>query len=186
MTIYFEEDSTGCDLVASFTYTIVGDDILFTNTSTGEPSSPTYAWTIDGLSSTDENPTFSTTGFESEEEVCLTVTGGGGDSSEVCTDTYCMTIYFDSLASVASYNMADVEIFPNPVNVVLNVKINNANSNQNIIIYNTIGEIVRTDRVGVKETAFIDVSTLPQGLYIIHIIDEENPSQVIQEKFIKE
>ncbi len=283
MTIYFEDDtlvddSTACELIANFSYTISGGTLNLTNTSTGEPAWPHYSWMVDGLSSTIENPSFPTADFEASEEVCLTVY----DSLEECIDTYCMTIYFeddsldddstgcavnanftfvrseetiyftntstdepvdamyrwyidwvlaseeenpsfdvadfepsktmclevytadwtcydslcqvitidsidiDSTASIGGLEKPTVEIYPNPVHDALNITVSNANGNQQIAIYTTIGELVRMDQVGLNnKQATIDVSNLPKGLYIINIIDEENPNNNIQEKFIK-
>ena len=85
------QDTTGCALIANFTYTVSGETLSLTNTSTDEPFWPFYSWTVDGLISSLENPTFPTTDFETCEEVCLTVY----DSLEDCMDTYCMTIFFE-------------------------------------------------------------------------------------------
>jgi hypothetical protein len=272
------QDSTGCALIANFTYTVSGETLSLTNTSTDEPFWPFYSWTVDGLTSSLENPTFPTTDFEPSEEVCLTVY----DSLEECMDTYCMTIYFeddtlvddstecevianftfarseetifftntstgepvdvmyrwyidwtlvseeenpsfdvsdfeptktmclevynedwscfdstcqvinidslviDSTASIINYEKLNVNVFPNPAREVVNISISNLNGNQQIAIYNSLGAVVRMGQVGLnnKQTT-IDVRDLPNGLYIINVIDEENPSRSIQEKFIK-
>ncbi|MFT5819711.1 MAG: hypothetical protein ACI8ZM_000936 [Crocinitomix sp.] len=283
LTIYFEDDTivddtTGCELIANFTYTVSGGLLNLTNTSTGEPLWPFYSWMVDGLTSGLENPSFSTADFEGSEEVCLTVF----DSLEDCMDTYCLTIYFeddtlvddstecevdanftfarseetifftntstgepvdvmyrwyidwtlvsedenpsfdvadfepsktmclevynedwscfdstcqvinidslviDSTASLSPQDKLTVDIYPNPAQDALNISVASANGNQQVIIYNTVGEIVRMDQVGLNNSqTTIDVSNLPNGLYIINVIDAENPANSIQEKFIK-
>lgn len=47
-----------CNLNISWTSNVVGGNINFTNTSTGVPSNPQFAWLYNGLSSSLENPTF--------------------------------------------------------------------------------------------------------------------------------
>lgn len=47
-----------CNLNISWTSSVNGGNITFTNTSTGVPSSPQFAWLYDGQSSSQENPTF--------------------------------------------------------------------------------------------------------------------------------
>jgi PKD repeat protein len=85
------QDTLGCPLEASFTYSVSGGNLYLTNTSTDEPTWPFYFWTVDGSTSYAENPIFPTAGFEGSEEVCLTVS----DSSEECIDMICMILYFD-------------------------------------------------------------------------------------------
>ncbi|NOQ72379.1 MAG: T9SS type A sorting domain-containing protein [Crocinitomix sp.] len=197
MTIYFEGDTLDddtttveCDLEADFTYSYEDGVLTLTNTSTGEFGTTTYNWNVDGLSSSDENPTFPTADFEESEVICLTVYSI--DSAFGCIDTVCYTFFFDdstgvdSTANIISLEKLAVEIYPNPAHDALNISISNGNGNQQIIIYNTIGEMVRMDQVGLNNSqTTIDVSDLPKGLYIINVIDAENPANSIQEKFIK-
>ena len=62
------QDTTGCALIANFTYTVSGETLSLTNTSTDEPFWPFYSWTVDGLISSLENPTFPTTDFETSAQ----------------------------------------------------------------------------------------------------------------------
>lgn len=195
MTIYFDEDtlwddSTDCELIASFTYTVEGGNLILTNTSTDEPAWPFYSWSVDGLYSTEENPTFPMDDFEDSEEVCLTVY----DSLEDCSDTYCVTIYAeddstwtDSTASIISYEALSIEMYPNPAEDILNINITNANGPVQIAIYNMVGEMVRLEQyVPDNNLKTIDVSELRSGLYIVNIVDEANPEQSLQQKFLKQ
>ena len=74
-----------CNLNISWTYNINGSNIEFTNTSTGVPSSPQFAWLYDGQSSGLENPTFP---YDSTvQTVCFAIYGV--DSNGVCEDSIC-------------------------------------------------------------------------------------------------
>jgi hypothetical protein len=103
-----------------------------------------------------------------------------------------LTIYFeddsitDSTASIIYFEDEDVSIYPNPAINVLNISVKNATSVQRVYVYNAIGEIVRMDQIGLNTTTLeVDVALLPGGLYIVHIVDEENPTNNIQRKFVK-
>ena len=189
-TIIIIIDSTDCLLSTSFTYTVAGDMLYLTNTSTGEPADPNYSWSVDGLYSSEENPSFSTADFEATEEVCLTVY----DSSEFCIDTYCLTLAFegdtviiiDSTAGIFSAEKVSMEMFPNPAKDVLTIKISNSNSTKQVNVYSAYGELVRVEQIARENSQIIlDLTDLTNGIYIVTIIDEENPDLIIREKLIK-
>jgi len=191
MTIYFEDDNTECDLVANFTGEVSGGMLNLTNTSTGESASSYYSWSVDGLSSTDENPSFPTGDFEESELVCLIVY----DTAYDCVDTVCYTFFFtddsteiDSVASIISNELVEVDIYPNPATNVLNVKFNiSTSANTQIAIYNSVGVLARKEMISVNTTQLaIDIYTLPTGFYIVHILNEDNEARSVQQKFIKE
>ena len=72
-----------CNLVISWTYTINGGNIEFTNTSTGVPSNPQFAWLYDGQSSSMENPTFP---YDSTiQQVCFAIYS----LDTTCEDSIC-------------------------------------------------------------------------------------------------
>lgn len=97
MTIAFVEDSvviidsTDCYLNVTFTYTVDGDYVHFTNTSTDEPMGSNYSWWVNPLSSTDENPSFLISDLEDPTWACLTVYNDDWS----CSDSICMTIAFE-------------------------------------------------------------------------------------------
>lgn len=196
-TIYFGADdttggdSTGCALAASFTYSVAGGTLSLTNTSTGEPPFPEYTWTVDGMTSYEENPTFSTTDFEESEEVCLSVF----DSTEDCFDIYCMTIYFnddstggtDSTASLTFDTKKPIDIYPNPAKEVLNIAFNGNDNIQYLAIYSITGEMILAKQItAATEQYSLDVNSLPRGVYVIQLTDPTNPEKGITKKFVKE
>lgn len=183
------QDSLDCFLNANFTYSVSGGVITFTNTSTGEPVDALYDWWIDDLTSTDENPTFPTTDFEDTEEVCFTVYNADWS----CADSLCMMITIvddstdtDSTAGLFHLEEKTVEIYPNPAVDILTISLKDAASVQNVYIFNALGEMVKMDQIGLATSSIeINVEQLPSGLYIIHLVDEENPANNIQHKFVK-
>jgi hypothetical protein len=183
-------DSTDCLLNASFTIALDGGMLNLFNTSTGEPFGAFYNWSVDGLYSSEENPSFSTADFEATEEVCLTVY----DSSEFCIDTYCLTLAFeddsvivvDSTAGIFSAEKVSMELFPNPVKDVLTIKVSNSNGTKQVNVYSAYGELVRVEQIARENSQIIlDLTDLTNGIYIVTIIDEENPDLIIREKLIK-
>lgn len=60
----------------------------------------------------------------------------------------------------------NIELFPNPANVFLNLKINNLKTNLTFEIYNAIGKIVVSGIIN-AETTSLDISNLATGFYII-------------------
>lgn len=72
-----------------------------------------------------------------------------------------------------------MEIYPNPATNQLNIKGNY----QSFQIYNSIGHLVSTSN---QPNQIIDISDLPQGLYIIKISTVGDTDEVFTTKFIKE
>lgn len=67
-----------------------------------------------------------------------------------------------------------ISLYPNPANTTINVKVNCQMNNNLVNIYNTTGALVKTERMDsdVKE---INISELPNGLYIISVDDPKEP-----------
>lgn len=80
-----------CSLNVSWTSTITGGNITFTNTSIGEPNNPNYAWLYNGISSGMENPTFPYDPAVSE--VCFAIDDLSGSG---CEDSICGPIFADT------------------------------------------------------------------------------------------
>ena len=83
-----DSTSTSCNINVSWTQNVIGNDISFTNTSTGAPALATYSWTYGAQTSTLQNPTF--TVISSSQNACLTITG-----DTTCTETLCQLISSD-------------------------------------------------------------------------------------------
>lgn len=195
MLIYFSddsidvEDSTDCDVEASFAYVVDGGTLNLTNTSTGADA-PIFIWSVDGEYSYDETPSFSTDAFETEEEICLEVY----DSLADCSDTYCLTIYLgddstwtDSTLSMITYTHNEVKLYPNPVNDQLNVSFSNLDQSAQILLYNQVGEFVSREQVSAGTSLHqMDVDQLSKGMYILILQSDDVSTPPQQFKFIKQ
>jgi Secretion system C-terminal sorting domain len=73
-----------CNINISWTSSVSGGNITFTNTSAGVPSNPAFAWLYDGQSSSVENPTFPYDSLVSQ--VCFAIYDL---DSSACQDSIC-------------------------------------------------------------------------------------------------
>ena len=72
----------------------------------------------------------------------------------------------------SNFDALDVKLYPNPANDILTVEVKNiSNSKAEIILYNAIGQHVYQSSFTGKQQ--IDVSSLPQGIYLLQINDIE-------------
>ena len=75
----------------------------------------------------------------------------------------------------------DINIYPNPANNILNVRLISDIETINIKVYNSLGRILNEFAVDGMNTQ-IDLSNYPQGLYYV---GADNGKQNILKKFIK-
>jgi hypothetical protein len=88
----------------------------------------------------------------------------------------------DTLTTIKQFSNQDkISIFPNPTNGFINIEIQNYNKT-NIQVLTLDGQIIK-DFLLTKSRALIDISEVPQGLYMIKIIMQD---KVINKKIIKE
>lgn len=178
----FGQDTTDCLLEVNFTYSISGDEISFTNTSTDEPEPTYYAWAVeDVVISTQENPTFPIADFGDSLEICLVVY----DSLDwECWDELCMTTFFpeDSTVSITEIPKIDFQLYPNPVADMLYISTEQS-LNAKIEIISLTGRVIYTDRISGMQKS-IPVNQLANGMYMIKISEEEN--LLYMSKFLKE
>jgi hypothetical protein len=79
-----------------------------------------------------------------------------------------------------------MEMFPNPAKDMLTIKVSNSNSTKQVNVYSAYGELVRVEQIPQNNSQIImDLTELTNGIYIVTIIDEENPELIIREKLIK-
>jgi hypothetical protein len=82
-------------------------------------------------------------------------------------------ISIDFASSIDNITAEDIKMFPNPTNGTLNItNVKNAN----VVVYNTIGEVVLSLNNVSKS---FDVSGLAEGTYVVKVVTENN---VITEK----
>lgn len=82
-------------------------------------------------------------------------------------------------------SMDDFKIYPNPVSTTLNIDINNGdNASVTAYIYSITGKLMINKEVGFEKS--IDVSSLPDGVYLIRVVDNNNPKNNKATHFIKQ
>ncbi len=96
-------------------------------------------------------------------------------------------IYEDSLNVTSTKNIEnavdDIVIIPNPANEFVSI-LNLKNPINEFCIYNSLGLLVRNNKLSTKSQSRIDISNLLPGLYIMRIITV-NDKQIVL-KFVKE
>lgn len=77
-----------------------------------------------------------------------------------------------------------VDVFPNPVQDILNIRLNSSSFEQvNINLYSSIGQIVVSEKFHDSNLAKIDLSNLNSGVYML-IVQDENHSKIYTQKII--
>ncbi|MDD2636956.1 MAG: T9SS type A sorting domain-containing protein [Bacteroidales bacterium] len=158
---------------ASFTYSVEGDFVYFTNESENATS---YSWNfgdnqLTPSTSTDENPVFN---YTSGGSYTVTLTA----SNSCSTDTYSTTI--DISTSVCETNI-NSGIYPNPANSQLFINLENVN-NFSYQIINLSGQLIKSE-ISIDNGAGIDISELSAGVYFIRI---KTANDNFVNQFIKE
>lgn len=151
---------------ASFTYSITGLTVTFTNTSTDGAS---YNWSFgDGGTSTTANPSHAYA-VAGSYTVTLTVTNGCG------TDFYSVVIEVGT--DINTITLADaVTIQPNPTSDITNVAINlNEATSIKLELVNSLGQVVwsNTPTYTLSATYVIDMTMYAAGVYQLNIISAD-------------
>ena len=184
MPIYLDSTGTGCNIDISFTYSAFGGNIYFTNTSTGVPVGASYDWWYGSQSSADENPIFNS--VFGNEVVCLTIY----DSSWICYDSVCTTVFVDSTAdttlTIPTQETVEFNVYPNPANQNLNITIENDVEVNRVEVMDLTGRIVIMENIENNDsTITLNVGDLPKGVYVIRIYDGNNSTKLSSRRFVK-
>jgi len=132
---------------------------------------PNYQWSING-----ENVDNNSDRLDAFTEGIYTVTVY--DEENDCWGEASYTINGVSINEFGSKTC----IFPNPVNSILNINLDNGKQKVSIEIFNLIGELCYSDQNISSEHSQINLSKLASGSYIIHIQTKVN---TIQKEFVK-
>ncbi len=164
---------------ASFTYTVSGLAVTFTNTTSGGASA--YNWSFgDGNNSANSNPinTYSAGGTYN---VTLIAIGG------LCGND---TLHQQISTSVGINNVAEaikLNVYPNPTNESTNISFVMESSSAQITLLNTLGQTIMHKTVFAKANnnfaEKVSMTGLSNGVYYIQI---KNDKQVATIKFVKE
>ena len=86
-----------------------------------------------------------------------------------------ITLHF-AQANVNDINEAKLNIHPNPTNDVININIDNVSSDIQVVVYNSVGQVVYSQR-DMAENGYnstINLSTLSSGTYILQVRSDES------------
>lgn len=176
------KNAAGTTLYSGGPYTNLtasGTQNLVTNQTWTLPANGCYVFTIndaygDGICCNYGSGSYSIT---TNSGAITVATGGTFGSTE--------SKYFSNNALSTSTNelVQNVSLYPNPTSTVLNVNIpNGLGTPKNIGIYNTVGQLVKTFNEFSNSGVTINISSLPIGVYIVKI-EDDNYSKSLQ--FIK-
>jgi hypothetical protein len=166
---------------ADFTWyqdTTTTQTVIAINNSTGS-GVLTYSWDFgDGNTSTLAYPTHQYTALGSYE-VCLTIMDASSNTI-TCTAFYCDTVFvtFKSLGFTLNVHPpsflgikeivnSDLDVYPNPVDNILNVDLNSGDIEREMFICDILGQKVMEISVYDSFTQ-IDVKDLPSGVYFLN------------------
>lgn len=144
--------------------------VAFTNQTQFEGEVPEYLWNFgDGQTSTAVSPTH-TYANGGMYTVLLTATNSCGNS------TASGSVEITVVSTNATYQDAELLIFPNPVKDGLTVQVRGSDEGEyRLSIVNSIGQVVRqkvAGKTGRMLTAWFDVSDLSEGAYVVRVQSE--------------
>ncbi len=147
--------------LAEFFMTLDGDQLQLTNQSTNSVSAQ-FFWDFgDGNYSNEENPVHQYLA-NGTYTVCLTVTDNCGVS------TTCEPVEITRV-SLIERSLSEVKVFPVPANDRLTVSIPEGLEDLQVQLINGVGEVVYNLMGPVSGDIELDLSSLSQGLYHLHL-----------------
>ncbi len=153
-------------------------DVSFTDLSTNEPTS--WSWDFgDGITSTEQNP-MHTYASEDTYTVCLTASNSSG------SDTYCADVTVTFTTSIFTpKNEVALEIFPNPADDFVQIKIEENTGHYELVIFDAIGrEVSSLDHLRSGDNT-VFLQDLSQGNYYFKIINIEDNKSTVKKIMIK-
>lgn len=151
---------------AYFTYAIILDTVVnFTDLSGFNPTE--WHWDFDYNADTSiiQNPSYSYPKSGGTFNVCLIASNSYGSSIPHCEE-----IEIDDLTVGISQILQDqVTLQPNPAQDVTMVSLSERTDDVSYQLLSLDGKILRTEYIGSSKQFFIDVKTLPAGIYHIDI-----------------
>jgi PKD repeat protein len=141
-----------------------GFTVVFNNTSTGATS---YTWNFGDLSSS--SATAPTHVYTANGNYTITLIASNGTCSDTTTIPVSITVGIDEIQ-----NVAEVKMYPNPVNDIATVNVTLAENAQIAVnIFDITGKLVNTvynDQMNAGlNTLSINVSELPAGIYFTSV-----------------
>jgi len=140
-----------------------GGDIQFY--STLSTNATAFTWDFgDGGNDNVANPIYTYTGTGTFTVMLIAANGG-------CTDTVFSTITVIQSISINENDLSNlINIYPNPANNNINISFDKLSSdNVNIKIFNSIGEVVKTQSANGKKSLKINTQSYSSGFYILQL-----------------
>ncbi len=164
------------DPSASFSYAVSGaKQVTFTNSSAHAGS---FSWNFgDGGTAVDVNPTHNYPMDGTYTVTLVAARCGMQDTTEQVISVTPLGVTHENQSFAGSWS-----IYPNPAKTILTVKINDKGK-LFYKIFNTAGIEMLCGNIYKAETS-IDVSNVPEGLYIIQVFNDKNESRGYQ-KIVK-
>lgn len=169
--ILFSLNANAQSCNASFTFTIVGNTVNFTSTSTGVTGNTIYSWSFgDTQSSSSQNPshTYATGGSYT---VCL----GIADLAIGCLDSACQTVVIPT-SGVEDLNNTFVTLsaYPNPSNTQTAINYTtSAGGDVSMEVFDILGNkvsvIENTHKAAGNYEAKFDTQDLNEGIYFVKL-----------------
>ncbi len=177
-----------CNLNANFNYSVSGQTVSFTNTSTGTFPGMSYDWQFgDGGNSNQENPvyTYPSTG---QYVACMTV-WGTDSTGNTCIDTICNTVFLDTLTGVKEVTgIQGLNVYPNPVQNMATIEFSSmVGTAIEVAIFDITGKQIQNQVEMIAEgenNLSIDCSQFEKGMYLITLVDQDSGKSVTR-KFMK-
>jgi hypothetical protein len=146
------------DPAANFNYNITNNyEVTFVNNST---NSNDFIWHFgDGISTSQENPVHT---YNSPGTYTVTLISGKCDMTDSITETITIT----PVSSTTDNNQSTITISPNPVNDFFSI---NSDNIDNIVILNSIGQSIHSEKIVDYNKTFIYCNNWISGVYYIII-----------------
>jgi Secretion system C-terminal sorting domain/PKD domain len=163
------------DASAQATYTITGAQVAFTNTSANATS---YTWSFgDGSTSTLTSPIYNYSSLGVYTVTLVAINCGKSDTQQIVVNLLPTGVPQQSPTP-------DCIVSPNPAHNYLSIHSTQfLSQGYDILITNTLGQIVHCTRNSIAEEQEIDVSNLAAGIYMFSVFN--NGQQIYRSTFIK-
>ena len=165
------------NLATNFTYSVDGFNVTLNNLSEGDTAT---IWDMGNGDILNSHNAIYTYASEGTYDVTLISLGN------CYNDTLVQSITVGPAGFEAIINANNLHVFPNPVNNLINVRFNAQANNSVLSIFNELGQELNTVQLktisGQVHNQKIDVSYLPEGIYVVRIVSSTNQSSV---RFVK-
>jgi parallel beta-helix repeat protein len=156
-----------CDFsIANPSFTTIAVPYTFTPKG-GSSTGITYTWLTGDGGSVQSNGTGASYRYNQPGKYCVQMIARNTEGCE-CSVTRCITLT-TNIYNAESMNNA-VSVYPNPNSGIFNVALaSEISSEMTVVVYNTIGELVKTIVVNNNQTV-VDLSDVASGVYTVKVM----------------